>query len=59
MEGAGGGKLMAAEKANKNNNKKFILWFWLIFGGPVVGVFIRLTRRDFAAQLGLADGAGK
>ena len=40
MEGAGGGKLMAAEKANKNNNKKFILWFWLIFGGPVVGVFI-------------------
>lgn len=31
---------MSAEKAKKNNNKKFVLWFWLLFGGPILGVFI-------------------
>ncbi len=31
---------MSAEKAKQNNYRKFIIWFWLIFGGPVVGLLV-------------------
>lgn len=33
---------MSAEKAkeNKNKNKKFVIWFWLIFGGPILGILV-------------------
>ncbi|MCX6294908.1 MAG: transglycosylase domain-containing protein [Bacteroidetes bacterium] len=32
---------MSAEKVKDNKkNKKFIIWFWLIFGGPVVALLV-------------------
>ena len=38
---------MSAGKGKQNNNRKNIIWFWLLFGGPVAGLllfvlFIRL-----------------
>ena len=38
---------MSAGKGKQNNNRKYIIWFWLLFGGPVAGLllfvlFIRL-----------------
>ena len=31
---------MGAEKAKSNNYKKFIIWFWILFAGPVVGLLL-------------------
>ena len=32
---------MSAEKGKENKNKKrFVIWFWLIFGGPILGVIV-------------------
>jgi penicillin-binding protein 1A len=31
---------MNAEKAKTSNNKKFIIWFWILFGGPIVGLLL-------------------
>jgi penicillin-binding protein 1A len=38
---------MSAGKGKQNNNRKYIIWFWLLFGGPVASLllfvlFIRL-----------------
>ena len=27
-------------KPKKTNNKKFIIWFWILFGGPVITIFL-------------------
>jgi penicillin-binding protein 1A len=34
---------MSAEKAKTNNYKKFIIWFWILFAGPVVGLLLFVT----------------
>jgi hypothetical protein len=31
---------MSAGKGKQNNNKKFIIGFWLLFGGPVVALLL-------------------
>lgn len=32
---------MSAEKAKEEKNKKkFVIWFWLIFGGPILGIIV-------------------
>lgn len=32
---------MAGEKGKENKNKKrFVIWFWLIFGGPILGIIV-------------------
>src|ERR1043165_9388826 len=28
------------KKEEKKNHKKFVIWFWLLFGGPVVGTIV-------------------
>lgn len=34
---------MSAEKVKTNNYKKFIIWFWILFAGPVVGLLLFVT----------------
>lgn len=31
---------MNAEKAKKQNFKKYVLWFWIIFFGPILGILL-------------------
>jgi penicillin-binding protein 1A len=31
---------MGTTKPKKTNYQKFIVWFWIIFGGPVIGLFL-------------------
>ena len=39
---------MSAEKA-KTNYRKFVIWFWILFGGPVLGLLLFvLAVRMFA-----------
>jgi penicillin-binding protein 1A len=31
---------MGAEKAKKQSFKKYVIWFWIIFAGPIVGILL-------------------
>ncbi len=42
---------MGATKSKKTNNKKFIIWFWIIFGGPVVALFLLVLGVRLFAEL--------
>lgn len=33
-------KKMSAGKGKQNNNRKYIIWFWLLFGGPVASLLL-------------------
>lgn len=38
-------------KPKKTNNKKFIIWFWIIFGGPVITLFLFILGIQLFADL--------
>ncbi len=42
---------MVAEKLKKNNYRKQVLWFWLLFTCPIVALFLFVTSVRFFADL--------
>ncbi|MDQ3046835.1 MAG: transglycosylase domain-containing protein [Bacteroidota bacterium] len=42
---------MATEKPKKNNNRKFVWWFWILFGGPVLSFMLLVLCVRLFAEL--------
>jgi penicillin-binding protein 1A len=42
---------MCGKKANKTNFKKYIVWFWIFFSGPILALFIYILSVGLLADL--------
>ncbi|MCE3277828.1 MAG: penicillin-binding protein [Bacteroidetes bacterium] len=42
---------MGSEKAKKQSFKKYVIWFWIIFAGPIVGILLTVLGIRLFADL--------
>ena len=42
---------MSAEKSKIKDNKKYILWFWILFLGPIFALFLFVTSVRYFSDL--------